>query len=982
MVERPPAALVGRDESLGVLRAALQRAAQGTPTLTLVTGETGVGKTRLVQEVVRAEGPALLYGASVPMAGDPLPFAPLTQGLRRLGDTGVVRQQLDRSPALARLVPGLRPTRDLPDQPEAHSQLELFQAVLELLGRLGGAEPALLVVEDIHWADRSTLDLLRFLATNVTAERAALVATYRDDAVVPGSPLASWLAEVTRLDVTTRLRLDRLDEADTAELVTALTGGAAEPEVLASTTARSAGNPLFIEHLVLQGSTDGPLPDTLRELLAARVAALPEPTRAVLKGAAVLGRGVRLEVLAATVGVSVEAAEAACRPALDQHVLELRAADRVGFRHPAFGEVVYAALLPSERARLHRAAALALEDETARAADGLGARDATDTYAAELARHWLRAGDVTRALDAAVVGGHAAERMFAFADAHVEYARAAELAGQVESDHDRSWLLSRAADCASLVGDSAEAVRLGEEALAVTDDPGARAELCERLGSFQYLAGRGDESERWYLQALDLLPAGDESVLAARVYAGLGLFGAAWARLDDAQTWSEAALRIARVTGARREEGRAQNAMGVIAASRGDVDAGTTHLRAALDLARDLGEPHDLATAYINLSHVLGLAGRYDEVVELCTEGDASLTRVGLSRQAGSLLRANACDALINAGRLDEAGELVAQTLALHPRGIMAAQVLRHASRLDLLAGRLDDAWERCEQARLILDSEGAPDAWKREVMEAAVAIELWAGRPAAAYELVIDGLHFVSGTDERAFAAPLVTLGWRALADQAEGHRDADSRGRLARQAEALVEATRWCGGTSPQDAAHRLWQTAERARLELRSDPTLWTRTAEAWTGLGQRFPAAYARWREAEARLDQAADAAANDTLRAARSAAQDLGAVMLVAEIDRLAGWHRIDLAAAGSSPVAPHPEGEGGTPAALAAYGLTDREVEVLGRLAAGRTNGEIARELFISAKTASVHVSNILRKLDVSGRQEAARVAHRLGIDG
>ena len=157
---------------------------------------------------------------------------------------------------------------------------------------------------------------------------------------------------------------------------------------------------------------------------------------------------------------------------------------------------------------------------------------------------------------------------------------------------------------------------------------------------------------------------------------------------------------------------------------------------------------------------------------------------------------------------------------------------------------------------------------------------------------------------------------------------------------------------------------------RLDLSSDPAVWTQAGAAWRALGRPFPQAYARWREAEARLDSGVDAAAIDALRDAHTAALGLGAARLVQECERLAGWHRIDLVA---EPVEAEPN-------ALDKYGLTPREVEVLAGLSAGRTNQEIADELFISVKTASVHVSNILRKLDVGGRQEAARVAHRLGV--
>jgi DNA-binding NarL/FixJ family response regulator len=176
----------------------------------------------------------------------------------------------------------------------------------------------------------------------------------------------------------------------------------------------------------------------------------------------------------------------------------------------------------------------------------------------------------------------------------------------------------------------------------------------------------------------------------------------------------------------------------------------------------------------------------------------------------------------------------------------------------------------------------------------------------------------------------------------------------------------------THPDDRATAAWQRAEADRLDLRSDPARWAEVAVLWRDLGRPIPAAYARWREAEARLDLGADVHATAAVRAAHAAALDVGATALAAEVRRLAGWHRVDLVAPVADP----------DPDALQAYRLTPREVEVLTGLAAGRTNQEIADHLFISVKTASVHVSNILRKLHVSGRQEAGRVAHRLGVSG
>ncbi|MEP6648607.1 MAG: response regulator transcription factor, partial [Lapillicoccus sp.] len=661
--------------------------------------------------------------------------------------------------------------------------------------------------------------------------------------------------------------------------------------------------------------------------------------------------------------------ETLLRAALDQHVVEIRRDDTIAFRHPAFGEVVYAELMPGERRRLHRAAAEALEPP-----EGLGTGQrssvAADAVSGELARHWLGAGDPQRALDAAVAAGWAAERMYAFADARTNFTRALALMDEVtDSEHDRVRLLKHAGQAASLVGDSDEAIRLVESALALTADGPARAALLARLGLIQFRAGRGSQTERCLREALSLLPAGEESVLIARIYAGLALYGAAWSRLDLADEACERGLTVARAVGARREEGLLLNARGLAGATRGDIEGGPIWLREALVIAREVGNSDDIASAYINLSHVLGLAGRVDEIVEVATEGSELLTRMGLARQRVSFLKGNLAEALANSGRMDESALVVGEALSHHPRGIMSVPVLVMAGRLATVRGGLDEAWEFLEQARVIVEAESSPEAYGRYLIEAETEVELWAGRPMAAYELVVDGLDLVRGTDEEGCAATLVALGLRSLATEAESHRDRDSRRRLAELRRPLDTARTWPVANQPEDAAVRAWQRAETTRLELTSDPIV-AETRAAWQALGRPFPRAYARWREAEARLDTGGDATAIDALRDAHTSALALGAARLVQECERLAGWHRIDLAPAEVS----------AEPGALDKYRLTPREVEVLQGLSAGRTNQEIADQLFISVKTASVHVSNILRKLDVGGRQEAARVAHRLGV--
>jgi DNA-binding CsgD family transcriptional regulator len=865
----------------------------------------------------------------------------------------------------------------LPDAEEAGlgtgetSRLRLYQAVLGLLSRMGAHQPVVHVVEDVHWADHATLDLLSFLATNLSDERVLVLLTYREDAVNGSGALGPWLAEIGRLGAE-RIALTRLDRADAVRLVGELADQPMSPERVEETLERSAGNPLFVEHLVLAGGAQpGPLPSSLRELLRTRVDGLPEETRRLLRSLAVLGgRSTTVAVLARTAGIDEECVEDLLRVAITAHVAEVRPDQSVAFQHPAFREVVYAELLPGERARLHRAAAEALAAETGREPAVVG----------EVARHWHLAGDLPRALDASVAAGKAYERIYAFADAQSSFVRALELTDRVSSDLDRVDLATRAAGSASIVGDSAAAVRLLAGALDDAHDPLVRAAVLERLGSVHFIAGDGQAAEQAFRAAIELLPPDEVSPLAARVHARFALLAAAWAWLEDAERSCALALQISHAVGAREPESIALNALGMLAAARGDAAEGVTRLNEALAIARELQSPQDISFAYGNLSHVLVVAGRLDEAVALCEEGLPELTRYGQDRQIGSLMLCNASDALIKAGRLAQAEGLIQQALSRHPRGIMAAPVLWYGAKLAVAEGELDVAWERCEQARLVIEAEGAPLGWSREVAEIAAEIELWAGRADAAHELAVDGLAAIAGTDEAIFGTTLVSLGLRALADQAVAHRDHRSRAHRADRRDellAILDRIREHPGRAdlPEVTVLDLLCDAELARLEQHPAAGQWAAVASTWAELGRPLPAAYARWREAEALLSRGVDAQAIAALRGVHDVAQELGMVKLAEEVETLARWYRVDLL-----PPAQAPEQASESDEALDAYALTAREREVLAAVAAGHTNKEIADELFISVKTASVHVSNILRKLDVPGRQDAARVAHRLGV--
>jgi DNA-binding CsgD family transcriptional regulator len=264
----------------------------------------------------------------------------------------------------------------------------------------------------------------------------------------------------------------------------------------------------------------------------------------------------------------------------------------------------------------------------------------------------------------------------------------------------------------------------------------------------------------------------------------------------------------------------------------------------------------------------------------------------------------------------------------------------------------------------------------------------IWQGQLEEAQAVIQAGLDRVAATDERLRCGRLLCLGMRVEADRAELGRARHKQGQvdsairaadaLASQAAAMAPNPVISGAspivTTPAVAA--LFD-AERARLEGRSDPVRWRAAAAGWLALRRPYPAAYAQWRQAEALLAiRAPRAEAAEPLRAAHAVALRLGAAPLRRELQLLAQRGRIGLEAPADSAAS-----ELEAPSVTASLGLTQRETEVLALVAAGRTNRQIGQELFITPKTASVHVSRILAKLGVAGRGEAAAIAHRLGLD-
>jgi DNA-binding CsgD family transcriptional regulator len=985
---------VGRVEELELLEAARARAADADPAVVLVGGEAGVGKTRLVAELTSRcarHGTRVLAGGCVPVGEGALPYAPIVEALRDLlGDVGVgtVRELVGPSwPELARLLPALGEP-DRTGQLEQAAQARLFELLLGLLGRLGDLAPLVLVVEDLHWADRSTRDLLAFLVRNLRRERVLLVVTYRNDE--PGQQrLGPYLAELDCGGRVLRIDLARLNQVQTGAQLVGILGAAPAVGLVEDIFIRSEGNPFFTEELlaaVRAGSAE--LPATLRDLLRGRVQALPEQARQVLAVVAVAGRRVSHRLLATVAGLDDRLLVEALRAAVGSQLLVTRPGqDGYDVRHALLREVIDADLLPGERARLHARLAQTLT-ERAELADGPPA-----VAAAELAAHWDAAGEPTRALPARVQAGLAAERAHAFPEALRHYERALELWARVPqaaelAPLDRITLLERAAQAAHLLDEYPRAVELVREALASVDlaaDPARAGLLHERLGRYLWMS-LDEAALSAYQEAVRLVPAEPPSAERARVLAGYATVLYLQADAEGGRV-AEEALAVARSVGARWEEGRVLGLVGVTVADLGDLDGGLALLREARRIAEEQADVEGLASACIMMTWGTFDAGRLEEGLAAALDGAEATGRLG-SPTWHDFLEQLAALFEFPLGRWEEADRHLRAVLERDrltgPKGVHTRW---QRARLDIARGDFAAARRWLQEAEQLAATASRAQFDVQFAGPLAIAraeLALWEGRDHDAFQASIEGLAVLAQTlpDEGADSI-LFALGLAAAANKAER---ASAR-RSANQAEAArrdgdqllvrLQALADAHTSFAMTAAVLAQCRAEHSRLHGHPDPAGWAATAAEWEALGQPYPAACARWREAEALLaTKAPRARAEQVLGAAYAVAVRLGAVPLRRELELLAQRGRVRLEA----PAEPSPA-TAEAPSVAASLGLTQREAEVLALVAAGRTNRQIGQALFISPKTASIHVSRILAKLGVTGRGEAAAIAHRLGLD-
>ena len=970
-------AFIGRAEELSRLSELLGRADHDQRAFGLIGGDAGVGKTRLLMELAhRAQrrGHRVLVGACVETGDVGLPYVPFVDAFRDLGaapgEVELINELVGVVPNLARLLPLLASDgpSHLPRDKE-FEQVELFGGIHSLLVGLSESSPLLVVIEDIHWADRSTRHLLAFLVRTLRSGRITIVASYRSDELHRRHPLRPLLGELTRMPDVERIELHPFTREELTEHLEALVGERVDVVALDRILARSEGNAFFAEELVAAGAlrADVVLPDALADLLRDRIGALSENSQEILKVASVARRNVSHRLLVEASGRSETELEAGLREAIAGRIVVADPdSETYRFRHALMQEAVYGDLLPSERTRLHATYARLLAEKGS---------------AAELAHHCLASHDLPGALVALVRAAAEATDVSAPAEALSHLTHAIALWERVPDAEaitgvDRTELFTRAADAAGNSAEFRRAVGFARQAVAAIDSerqPLRAAAAFERLGEHLYQLGAVDEGMDHFRQAMDLVPAEPPSALRARVVAGLARALSGARRYEEARKLCDEALATAKSVNSAEDEIHALITLAVLEQRHDNGAVARSLLNDAQKRAASIGARGQELRAQFSVG---ALELDFADLEAACRELDKSVAladRFGLAwSQYGinsGVLRYFAYYAL---GRWDEAEQLAG---GFDQRMSGAAPLSAVALFVEVGRGR-PGADERIRR----LQSVWMEDEWVIYLAGGcAIDRAIWQGKLDAARFLVGEVLNTLASAGESWELSAIwpATLGLAAEAERAEQARvegdDAAVADALA-AGEALLEQcrtaeyrTRSVGRqVGPEAVAWLARAEAEWARVQGRVDVDAWASAAEAFS-YGYVYEEARSRRRLAEALLADGRREEATEQARRAHEIARQLGAEPLKAAVESLARRGRVDVGA-----------GEG---RAEGAAGLTPRELEVLRLVAEGRSNQQIADALFISRKTASVHVSHILSKLGAKTRVEAAAFAHRAGLN-
>ena len=939
--------LLGRDSHIAELDEALDVAAQGTPQIVLVGGDAGIGKTTLVADVARHAAElgftvATGHGLDIEAA---ISFAPAVEAVRSL--VGGL-DDLQSRPSARRMLTLLDP--EALRSREAIRVLEdLTAAVLEA----AAAGPVLVVLEDMHWADRSTQD---FAVTLSGTARGALllVMTFRSDELHRRHPFRKTVTAISRTLGSRRIDLGPLNPDDIAGIVAARSDGPPDPSVVSEVLARSEGNPLYAEELVAANQPG--VPGHLADLLLARIDALGEGPRALLRLASANGTRLDTETLAELAGLDQPEAEAYLREALDAHVLR-QTESHLEFRHPLLREAVYDDLMPDERTRIHGRLAEILQTRVDTEPDpGLASLS-------RLAFHWDAAHDLPRTLAASVRAGLVAKRLGA-AEALTQFERALAVWDRVPdakavAGHPQAELVVLLGEAAAAQGDDERWLMLVHTAVEMLGPDPDRLLASRVYSALVPAARRADAIDKPEAIRLAIEYAGNSPTQElARALNARSLYLNRHSRFVESLEAAQRADEAARAAGCVEAEVDALHLGSLSLYYLGHIDDGLAGMERAGAVARKAGLVGQMLDWGLPLQYME--AGQVDRGLSIANKGfDEGMAR-GLPLQA-TLCGGAALKALLWRGLCAEAEQRLEE---LDELGMPAAIGRWHPPRAELLLTRGDTlaAAPLVHETAAYAQSIGRTP-WDTEVLNELELAAMLNDRPGA-LETARSYLAQLDECDSPLTSAGAARIGFQALclARSTPGVRTDELVDRAARQLQKARD-----GLTDEWRFTYYAVQLALAEAYAVRYAGESAVAQFREATGLAEPFGTYFAL----EPRLNLATELLAHggrdegrELLVACWSAAHDMGAHELERRALRLATRTRVPL------PQSAAREGPLGR--------LTPREREVLDLLAIGDTNKEIATTLFISEKTASVHVSNILSKLGVANRGAAAALAREL----
>ncbi|HET9198465.1 MAG TPA: AAA family ATPase [Solirubrobacterales bacterium] len=943
--------LVGRADELAQLNEAAERARLGEGSLVLLCGEAGVGKSSLA--AAAAAGFDLpLWGSAT--AGSTVSYGPIVDALRSR-----LRVDPEALAGCGPLLPHLALL--LPELGEAAAESEratIFEAVRCALAHLGEREPAVVVLDDLQWSDETTLELLAALVGPLRQMPVLVIAAYRSDGL-PRDHRLRWLRnELRRGGRLEEIALEPLDRPAVAELLRELLSEAPSPALARTVHDRTMGSPFFVGELVaalnarnalrpgrrgleLAERDEVPVPDSIREAVLIGIADLSPQAREAAETAAVVGQQVDL-------GLAAELAPAAGLAELvEAGLLEERESGAAAFRHSLAQEALYADVPWIRRRDLHRQLAEALEESGGRSL--------------EIAAHWRGAGNEGRARAALLVAAQESEALHAHRDAMRASREALELWPEDEADAPREETLQRYGRCAELVGELGEAAKAWRELAASCDRDGDRpgyAEAQRRLAAVYDLGGERERAFAARRLAAEAFAAAERPAEAALERLAMADHHRRGARYGEAIELARLAAAEARAAGRVDLDARVLGLQGVVEAKGGDFEQGLASVRSGLALALE----HDLtpvaAELYQRLSLVLYDGADYrqaeealDTALDLCrTDGDAGTEvacvtcLVYVLRERGDWSRAAELGReLIESDTAVWVAEgLIGAIHAFEGKYGAARRMLSASRAVSSAVGHYNMYVDSTTALAIVAAAEGLDDEAATHCRELLARWEESEDHHYAVWGIRWAATWFAQRGRRKGAQLCAAALGRMAAEG---GHDDAVAALAQAVGELALLEGDPAGAVESLSRAVelHRNMATPhERAQVELRAGVAL--------AAAGER--------EEALERLGDAYRCAAK------------LGARPLAASAAK-------EVAALGES-VAQRL----GSRAAAAADGvqLTRRELEVLRHVAVGRTNREIAQELFISQRTVDMHVRNLLGKLDCRSRVEASHRAGELGL--